>query len=285
MKLQTISRISIFFLFILLLAACGSSSDNGAVKTLAALDVYSTLTAEAKTDGAVDPVEPDAPADTDVSAPPTDQPAAPTNTAYVPAAPTDTVDALAYLSALMESEIQDLYSEGYLNSTAGYYTWLPDYSEAFAQINWIKPQLYNMEITEFVMRGNVAWETAAEGANIKNSGCGFYFGYHDDPAKYHVLLFSLDGNVKLFRMWSKDYIEAIGTSYYGSIDYLEGEVELTLIVEDNKIQGFVNGRQIFSRADQKVREGFVGYGFSSGTNAGFGTRCTFSNVDIWVLTP
>jgi hypothetical protein len=135
------------------------------------------------------------------------------------------------------------------------------------------------------MVANVAWETAAEGANIKNSGCGFYFGYHGDPAKYHILLFSLDGNVKLFRMWSKSYIEAIGSGFYRNIDYMGGNVELMLILQDKKIQGFVNGRQIFERPNQKAAEGQVGFGISSGINTGFGTRCTFTNVAVWELYP
>jgi len=57
---------------------------------------------------------------------------------------------------------------------------------------------------------------------------------------------------------------------------MEGEAEFILVVENGTIQALVNGRRVFIRRDQKKFKGNFGYAISSGTNAGFGTSCTFS---------
>jgi hypothetical protein len=269
--------LSAFVVVVLVQLACGPFGGNN--NEAEEPDLAATQASLAKTQDALD-----APPQATEPPPPTQPPP----TQPLPTQPPPTADQSAKSTSYaqgMYNRVQTLYSDGYLKSTAGRYHWINNFSESFAQIGYIKPYLYEIETTDLVMVADVAWETAAEGANIKNSGCGFYFGFHGDPAKYHVLLFSLDGNVKLFRMWSKTYIEAIGSGFYRNIDYMGGNVELMLILQDKKIQGFVNGRLIFERPNQKVAEGIVGFGISSGINTGFGTRCSFTNVKVWELYP
>ena len=64
-----------------------------------------------------------------------------------------------------------------------------------------------------------------------------------------------------------------------------GLAEVILIVEGGTIQYFVDGEQIFIRRDQKKLTGYLAYAISSGTNADFGTRCIFTDTEIWSLEP
>jgi len=263
--------LSAFVVFVSVQLACGPFG-NGNNNEAEQPDLAATQASLAKTQDALDaqpqPTEP----------PPPTQP--------LSTQPPPTVDSNALSTSFaqnMYDRVQELYSDGYLKSTAGRYHWINDRTESLAQINWIKRFLYEIETKDLVMVADVAWESADERTNKALAGCGFYFGFHGDPAKYHVLLFALDGNVKLFRMWNTTYVEPIGHGFYRSIDFMEGEVELMLILQDKKVQGFVNGKHVFERANQKAAEGLVGFGVSSGINTGFGTRCSFTNVMVWEL--
>jgi hypothetical protein len=182
----------------------------------------------------------------------------------------------------MADLVQELYVVGYLLSTLGEYWQLADFEQSFAQINTI--QYYPTEINtrDFVIRSTISWETAKESANIYYSGCGFYFGVDEDFNNFHIVLITLDGRMKLLRCWKNcRYLEDLARGYFDKIDYMQGDAELTLVVEAGTIQTFVNGRRIFIRRDQKKFKGTLGYAISSGTNAGFGTRCTFTDTEIW----
>jgi hypothetical protein len=186
----------------------------------------------------------------------------------------------------MAELVQSLYGDGYVSTTEGLFFRLPDFQESFAQINYVRPYGTGYQLSDFILRANIAWETAREGANIKFSGCGFWFGVDEDADNFHEAMLALDGYVRLSRCLNNcTYLTNIGSSYYGKIDYMKGEVDVILIVEGTTIQYFVNGVQIFIKYNQKPLVGQLTYALSSGINTGFGTRCSFSNVELWDLAP
>jgi hypothetical protein len=267
-------RIYLIFLFILLfLSSCGPSVEEmEATETKIAAEVYGTQTAAAsKTTNTPLP--------------------SPTSTATNTPTPTQNKTATAVAQATTQAQsmanlIQELYSDGYLQSTQGEYFPIFDFEESFAQINWINTYFTDTYLSDFVLRSNIAWKTAKEGANIRYSGCGFWFGIDEKSENFHEVMLALDGNVRLNRCLNDcSYMEPLASSYFGKIDYMEGEVEVILINEGGTIQYFVNGEKIFSRPNQKKLTGDLGYAISSGTNAGFGTRCSFTNTEIWSLEP
>jgi hypothetical protein len=162
---------------------------------------------------------------------------------------------------------------------------LPDYEEAMAQINWLKPISTGIFLNDFVLRGNIAWETAKKGANIMGSGCGFHFGVPEDGKNYHIAIFALDGNVRLFRCQNcGGRLGLISSGYYGKIDYMKGNADVMLIVDGTRIQFFVNEDHTFDLPNQKDYDGYLTYTISSGINYDFGTRCTWTNMELWELT-
>ena len=186
----------------------------------------------------------------------------------------------------MANQIQELFSEEYLSSTQGTYSRLSDFQESWAQINWIKPYFTDNFLSNFVIRADLAWATAQAGANIKYSGCGFYWGVGEDSLNYYVAVFSLDGNVRVHI--KKDPSTALypaGSGYFGKIDYMQGNAKIMLVVENGAIQFFVNGKRVYNRENQYELEGYLGFAISSGLNTGFGTRCSFSNVELWDMNP
>jgi hypothetical protein len=264
--------LSLSLLGILILTACGlSPEEQAAIRTQVAVDIANTQAAYIT----------DTPLPTPTLTP------APTPTRTPRPNMTATALAQATIQAQpLAEEIQRLYTEGMLNDTEGLYYQLDDYSGALAKINWMEPAWTGFAVSDFVLRGNIAWETAKTGANIAGSGCGFSFGIDNEFKNYHIAIFTLDGNVRLFRCWNCSAgLEYISSGYYDKIDYMKGNVDVMLIVEGTRIQFYVNGEHTFDLPNQKDFKGYLTYTISSGTNYGFGTRCTFTNFELWDLSP
>ena len=266
--------IAVVIIMILLLSACGITPE----------EIAATQTWEAKTEGETQTAK--APTVTNTPLPT----ATPTATLTPTATPDKTATAMAQATVeaqSMLSKIQGLYDNGNLSSTEGVYYGLPDFSETFAQINYVRPYLTSEDYFwgDFVLSANIAWETAREGANIRFSGCAFYFGVDEEFENYYVSILSLDGIAKTLRSLNGGYLQQIAYGGYTKMDYMQGDADIVLVFEDGTISFFVNGKLSYSKPNQKEFEGYFGYGISSGTNAGFGTRCTFSNVEIWELNP
>ena len=254
----------------LFLSACGPTEDElNATDTKIAAEVFATQTAAAPT--ATDTFTPS----------PTS-----TNTPKPTKNRTATAESLATKQAeSMANLVQQLYNDGHIQSTQGEYFRIPDFQESFAQINYVRPYfMSDITTSDFVLRSNIAWKTAKEGANIKNSGCGIWFGVDEEVDNFHEVFLSLDGNVRLARCLNGcRSLSHLASNYFGKVDYLDGDAEIILAVEGGTIQTFVNGELIFTRQNQKELTGFFAFAISSGTNADFGTRCTFSDNEIWNL--
>ncbi|MGD8458146.1 MAG: hypothetical protein PVF83_17350 [Anaerolineales bacterium] len=251
-------------IFAFLISACGlSEEERQATDTKIAEDIYSTQTAGAPT-----------PANTSTS---TNTPGpSPTNT-LKPSQKRATSQAEP-----MVELVQQLYDDGYINSTEGRFFQMDNLNKSWAQINWFRWWTYDIFLNDFVVRTDIAWNTAAKGANIATSGCGFVFWVDEDGERYYVAFLALDGNATLFRM-KNDRLIRVGRGYYRKIDYESGSAELMVIAEGEKIQIFVNGEQVFSRDNQTVFSGEIAYTLLSGINTGYGTRCKFTDTQIWSL--
>lgn len=269
-NIRASKRLIPIVVILLLLASCAPSEDElRATDTKIAEEVFASQTAAA-------------PKITNTFTP------SPTNTVTPGPSPTNTLKP-SQLKATTQAQsmadlVQDLYDDAFLQSTEGEYIGLNDFEESFAQIDWVTPRFTDITLNNFVLRSNIAWETAKKGANIRFSGCGFWFGVDEDIENFHEVMLALDGNVRLSRCLNDcSYMSSLASSYFGKIDYMEGEAEVILIVEGGTIQYFVDGEQIFIRRDQKKLTGYLAYAISSGTNADFGTRCIFTDTEIWSL--
>ena len=177
--------------------------------------------------------------------------------------------------------VQELYSDGYLSTTAGTYYSLEDFDESWAQINWYMWWYTGYAPTDFVIRANAAWDSASTSANWWTSGCGFVFR-EDGVANHYLAYLGLDGYVYFARTVREKYA-SLGASYYGRLDTPKGQAQIMLVVEDTNITFFVNGERVHARQDQGLNSGNLALTLLSGINTGFGTRCQMSNIELWEL--
>jgi hypothetical protein len=181
----------------------------------------------------------------------------------------------------MYEKIVELAAYDYVSSDIGEYIELPDFSEAWAQINWYQWTRTNIFPTDFVIRADISWDSASDSANWFNSGCGFVF--RETSVDNHYLVFlGLDGNVNFARSYRGDW-KLLGSSWYGNVDIPEGSANVMLVVEGDSFTFFVNDERVRTQVDSALPEGDLGLTILSGTNAGYGTRCKMENIELWVI--
>jgi hypothetical protein len=181
----------------------------------------------------------------------------------------------------MFDRIKELYDQGYLNSTAGVYRPIRDFDESWAQLNWYQWTPTGLSPTDFVVRADLAWESASETADWWISGCGFVFRLNEKDDHYLAFL-GLDGRLHLYRNLNEVTGE-LASPYFGRLDVPRGEASMEIIAEGNWFTFFVNGERLHSRQDASLPEGEFALTLVSGTNKDYGIHCRMTNIGLWEL--
>ena len=92
----------------------------------------------------------------------------------------------------------------------------------------------------------------------------------------------IDGYVYLDRQVKGAY-RSLGRSYYGVVDVPNGSAQIMLVADGSNLSFYVNGKRVHYRQDSALSSGNLAMTLISGTNKGFGTRCTMTNVEVWQL--
>lgn len=178
------------------------------------------------------------------------------------------------------SKLAELYDAKYVTTKDGTYKRLVDYPMELSKINYYDWTLLSDSPSNFVVRSDIAWESASAAAD--NSGCGFAFHVQEDSVSY-IFYVSLKGIVRL-NAWNGSGWTRLGGGTYGSAQQ-SGHVNLTLVVEGTTFKAFVDDQLIktYQGFTGKILHGRFGYVVLSGTNKSYGTRCKFSNTVLWTL--
>ena len=177
--------------------------------------------------------------------------------------------------------IEQLRADGYLTSTEGTYGALEDFDQSWAQINWYQWWYTGLSPTDFVIVADAEWDSASDRANWWASGCGFVFRENGAPNHYLAYL-GLDGYVYFSR--NVGGVQAqLGSSYFGTVGTPSGQARIMLVAEGTNLTFFVNGERVHSRQDRGLATGQLALTLLSGINAGFGTRCQMTNIELWEL--
>ena len=185
-------------------------------------------------------------------------------------------------AGIMSDVITDLFEKGVIKHPEGKYYRLDDFDESWAQINWYTwfPTRYSP--SNFVIRADIEYDAASSVTNWFDSGCGFVFRAEDENNHYSAFI-NMDGWVTMLRVVNNNY-RLLADDYAEKLDVPHGTVTLMLVMEKNHILAYVNGKKVTETWDSALTEGYLGYALASGTNAGFGTRCAMTNIDLWILT-
>ncbi|MCC7358866.1 MAG: hypothetical protein IT317_05285 [Anaerolineales bacterium] len=183
----------------------------------------------------------------------------------------------------LAARVEAIVAEGYLNSSAGRYDRLDDFSDAWAQINWYQWLWTGYAPTDFVVRADFAWASASDTANWFNSGCGFVFRETSRENLDHYLVYlGLDGVVYFLKNRLGELTE-LASARAGRLDVPEGSAQFMLAVEADRFTAYVNDQRVLTAHDGSLKNGLLNYTLLSGTNRDYGTRCEMTNVELWTL--
>jgi len=194
---------------------------------------------------------------------------------------TATVALATAQSQSMFDRVQELYDQGYLGTTAGTYYRVPDFDESWAQLNWYQWWPTGIYPTDFVVRADLAWESASETADWWISGCGFVFRLNEDGDHYVVYL-GLDGRFHFARSLNETTGE-LARPYVGRLDVPAGSASIEVIAEGSWFTFFVNGERVYSRQDTGIPDGDFALTLVSGTNKDYGIHCLTTDIELWEI--
>lgn len=187
----------------------------------------------------------------------------------------------------MVTLIQKLFDEGYISSKQGSVRNIPEFSESWAQLDWYRwwYQLDERKYSDFILSFDAEMKSASDKANWNFAGCGIVF-HTVDTDNHYVLFIAQDGILTLSRRVN-DVWQVIKKSKQYTSDTPVENIHVVLVVEGIQVVVLVDDREVLlardAVLDSKLSKGKIGFSVLSGTNKGYGTRCTMKNIQFWEI--
>jgi len=183
----------------------------------------------------------------------------------------------------LNAEAQGYFEKGYLATTEGRFRELDDFSFDWAQLGYYRPFLVQDLVGDFFLSAHFKWDSAFKNSDI--SGCGFIFGVQPNNDHYAVFLdrqkvfFLITDNTVGF---SKPVSPTRGTGIV-KFDY-PAEADFTLIVKGAYAYVLVDGEVVgeYTLSQSRPMRGNLGLTILSGTNKDYGTRCSMTDLHLWI---
>jgi hypothetical protein len=203
---------------------------------------------------------------------------APTGTSTPRPSPTPNLAATeAYTK--QQALIGKFYDAGYITTRDWRYSRVSTFSDEWAKLNWYEWKPVGVKTSaDFIIRTDISWESASN--TPEDSGCGFVFRKQANDDHY-VVYISMNGTIRAAHNLNKRWTE-MGVAHYGE-GSLNGSHNFTLLVKGNTFTVLVDDNLVkkYTGFKDKLADGDLDYTVVSGTNKGFGTRCTFTNTQVW----
>ncbi|MFZ5808823.1 MAG: hypothetical protein ACOY16_06030 [Chloroflexota bacterium] len=187
----------------------------------------------------------------------------------------------------MVNLVQKLYEEGFISSSQGSVKNLSDFSEAWAQLDWYRwwYQLDERKYSNFVLSFDAEMKSASDKANWDFAGCGIVF-HTIDKDNHYVLIIAQDGTLTLSRRVN-DVGQVVKKSKQYTTSIPVENIHVVLAVDGIQVVVLINGSEVLSARDSilgsKLSKGKIGFSVLSGTNKGYGTRCSMKNIQFWEI--
>lgn len=186
----------------------------------------------------------------------------------------------------MAELVEKLYNDGYLTTKAGTFTKLDDFSEQWAKLDWYQYWYQGDEkYGNFVLSFSASMQSASDKANWHHAGCGVVFRHVDNDN--HLFLIIAQNGIMSLRKRVKDIVHIVRDSKRYSSQIPVEKVYVNLIADGMNVIIFADGSPVLEARDPLLRstlgEGRLAFSVMSGTNKGYGTRCSMTNIWLWEL--
>lgn len=196
---------------------------------------------------------------------------------------TPTLTATPNLTATQQYEdffsiVQSYYDAGLFPSLDGRYLNMGDYNDASVDAGYYRWSLFDDMVVNFIVRAKIVLETAP--APASQSGCGFVFDLLPNQSQYHKFVFLQRNGSAVYGFSGRTFT----TKYY---EQLPNPVEYTMVlaVYNEKLRLSINDKEVITYNDlgkDRTEEAW-GPALMAGSTQEFGTRCDFTNIEIWEI--
>lgn len=185
----------------------------------------------------------------------------------------------AVKDAVFNDLIDSLREDGVIPRTRGTVTCFGNYSEDYKNMGMARWFILK-ESPNFVLNAKVHWLNANETPNGRVAGCGVVFASATGTENHLMFSIRMDGHAYFTGRNAYKNL-SYGKYYYGN-PWWEGEAEITVVVSGTNATFYMNGQRMFFQPEIPVPGTGIGLAVLSGTNYGFGTRCSWE--DIYLFT-
>lgn len=208
---------------------------------------------------------------------PTSTPA-PTQTPTITLIP-PTLDATS-MAMPMYANIENLFDQKVISTTDGKFYVIDDFENNWADTTTYQKTYTGYDPTDFVLRADLTWQVAAPNLGM-DSGCGIV--YHENEEENHYLVvFTLGDRAIVYRRLEGSLIN-LGASYRYDVDSELAQAEIMLVVEDNHLRVFVDGKELYDKKFPSLETGKLAFTVISGSSVDYGTRCEMRNIELWEI--
>lgn len=178
---------------------------------------------------------------------------------------------------------QGLVKDGLLPSEKGLYYKLDDYTGQQNKANFMTIRGTGVSSQSFVIRADVDYESAGSAPDWSRSACGFMF-WRKDAQNYYQSYVGLDGNIYAVAVKDNKFV-GLGKAYYALPKRPAGSYQVMLVANPKGFTVFYNGKAMkTTRAvENSITTGSLNLTVVSSYTKDFGMRCTFRNIEIWVV--
>lgn len=180
------------------------------------------------------------------------------------------------------ARIKELSDAGVITSAEGEYLYLGDYEASEARINTPFVEMLGFEAVNFIISADMRWESASDNANWPTSGCGFVYGYEDNY-NGDLTFLGLDGYTHSIQFRDDRAPGIFAFKKWGDPERPTGKALAQLVVFDKRVSVYVNGALANEFYNGLYNGGQLGLNIFSGTNKGYGTRCNFKDVELFLF--
>ncbi len=180
--------------------------------------------------------------------------------------------------------VQDLVNRGYLPSTQGSYYRPDNYSQSLASNSGLIVHRMGYSPSAFLVRANIKYEVAnSKTGNWFITGCGFAY-WDNGQNDYYSIFPALDGFVYA-RAFMKGRQYRLDQSFYRIPPRPSGSYTATLVAGPRGSYLWI-GEDLVKHTivlDKSMTSGALSFLVASGSEQGYGMRCSFTDVELWVV--
>ncbi len=148
-------------------------------------------------------------------------------------------------------------------------------------------RMFDVEVPNLVILADVTWKLGSQIPSAIDTGCGFVFRNNDDsridePDSFMHAQLVMEGKDFFWGLHEGKFV-SYGRKYFANPSANSITRKIAIFANGEDVSVLLDGRELRRNTNVAVTTpGMIHYTVQSGTDKGFGTRCFFENISLFV---